>query len=140
MNTRNIALDYLRKARARLRALNVLFDEGSYDDVVRETQELSELLLKGALRWVGIDPPKVHDVGKSLKAHAGLFPPFWREKVDEMLQMSTTLFEERGRAFYGDETGLIPASELFSREEAERARTWAAETLGLYEQLLGEGT
>lgn len=138
MNTRNLALDYLRMARSRLRALDVLLQEESHNDVVREAQEMIELMLKGSLRWVGIDPPKVHEVGDALKEQAALFPIFWQEKIDDLILISHALFEERSLAFYGDETGLIPASELFTREEAERARAWAAEVLGLYERLLGE--
>jgi HEPN domain-containing protein len=120
-------------------ALDVLYREEAYADVIREAQEIVELLLKGALRWVGVDPPKVHDVGETLKAHQGAFPAFWQEKSDEMARMSTSLFEERGPAFYGDEVGLVPASDLFGREDAERARGWVAEVLGLYERLLEEG-
>jgi HEPN domain-containing protein len=57
MNTQALARDYLRKGRARRRALQVLFEEGSYDDVVREAQAIVELILKGALRFIGVDPP-----------------------------------------------------------------------------------
>ena len=46
MNAQALARDYLRKGKARRRALQVLFDEGSYDDVVREAQAIVELILK----------------------------------------------------------------------------------------------
>jgi HEPN domain-containing protein len=57
------------KAKARRRVLEVLAEEQAWSDVVREAQELVELALKGALRVVGVDPPKWHDVGPILRRH-----------------------------------------------------------------------
>ncbi len=37
--------------------------EENYNIVVRRAQEVVELSLKGCLRMLGIDYPKVHDVG-----------------------------------------------------------------------------
>ena len=39
MNTRVLARDYLRKGKARRRTLQVLLEEGAYDDVVREARQ-----------------------------------------------------------------------------------------------------
>jgi HEPN domain-containing protein len=58
MNAQALARDYLRKGKARRSALQVLFEEESYDDVVREVQAIVELILKGTLRFIGVDPPK----------------------------------------------------------------------------------
>lgn len=80
MNSLSLARDDLRKARARRRALQVLYEEESYDDVVREAQEMVELILKGARRYIGIDPPKRHDVGATLRAHQDHLPDAWRKK------------------------------------------------------------
>lgn len=57
MNTSRLPLEYLNKAKRRRLTLDVLRDAGGHDDVVRETQELVELLLRGLLRRVGVDPP-----------------------------------------------------------------------------------
>jgi len=43
MNGQALARDYLRKGKARRHALQVLFEEESYDDVVREAQAIVEL-------------------------------------------------------------------------------------------------
>ena len=78
MNAQALARDYLRKGKARRRALQVLFEEGSYDDVVREAQAIVELILKGALRFIGVDPPKRHDVGSTVvPTIGGLSRYFW---------------------------------------------------------------
>lgn len=69
MTADELARSYFSRARKRLAALRALMQEEAFPDVVREAQELVELALKGMLRWVGIDPPKWHDVGSILKEH-----------------------------------------------------------------------
>lgn len=56
--------DFIRSGK-RLLALELLMQQGAFPDVVREAQEIVELVLKGMLRAIGIDPPKRHDVGPS---------------------------------------------------------------------------
>ena len=57
MRNRDLAADHLRRAAIRLRELDVLFEGGSWADVVRESQEIVELTLKGLLRASGVEPP-----------------------------------------------------------------------------------
>jgi hypothetical protein len=54
MTHQTLAQSYLRKAKARVKALRVLFDEESYSDVVQEAQEIVELCLKALLRLAEI--------------------------------------------------------------------------------------
>ncbi len=136
MNAQALARDYLRKGKARRHALQVLLEEGSYDDVVREAQAIVELILKGTLRFIGVDPPKRHDVGSTVKEFGDRLPETWQARLDEIETISRTLFEERGHAFYGDEESLTPASALFGEEDAQRAIGWVDELLGLFEALL----
>ena len=56
--------EYVRRAEHRLRALDVLYEEESWADVVRESQEVVELALNGLLRSCGIEPPRTHDVAE----------------------------------------------------------------------------
>ena len=56
MRNRDLAADHVRRAIARLRTLDVLFDAESWADVVREAQEVVELALKGLLRELGTTP------------------------------------------------------------------------------------
>ncbi len=46
-------------------------DEENYNIAVRRAQEVVELSLKGCLRILGIDYPKVHDVGFVFVREAG---------------------------------------------------------------------
>lgn len=63
VTTNDLATGYHRGCCDRLAALAVLHARAAFSDVVREIQEDVELALKGMLRWAGIDPPKIHDVG-----------------------------------------------------------------------------
>jgi hypothetical protein len=51
-----IARDYLRPVQGRRETLGVLLERRLHADVVRESQEVVELVLEGALRFVGVDP------------------------------------------------------------------------------------
>ena len=138
MTSDRIARDYLRRVRARRRALEILRAEASYADVVRESQELVELTLKGALRFVGADPPKRHDVRTALGRFLDRLPDEWRQAMEEVGGAAGRLAEERSHAFYGDEEQLIPASDLFDEEDAREALAVVDRLLGLYERLLAE--
>lgn len=138
MTSDEMARDYLRRAQARREALDTLFASASYPDVVRESQDIAELVLKGALRFVGVDPPKRHDTHKVLARFIGRFPREWKESIDELRASLNRLAEERGPAFYGDDERGVPASDLFDEADARRAMSVADRLLDLYRRLLGE--
>jgi HEPN domain-containing protein len=69
-----IARDYLRRGAGRRQALDALLASGLHADVVRESQDVVELILKGALRFVGVDPPKRHDVHDVVARYIDRFP------------------------------------------------------------------
>ncbi|NPV29932.1 MAG: HEPN domain-containing protein [Firmicutes bacterium] len=48
-----LAAAYLKKAEVRFQALLFYKERGAYSDVVREAQEMVELLLKAVLRGIG---------------------------------------------------------------------------------------
>jgi HEPN domain-containing protein len=133
-----LARDYLRRAQARRKALDTLLASAAYADAVREAQEVVELILKGTLRFIGVDPPKRHDVRAVLARFFDRLPPEWRQTMDDLGEASTELARERAHAFYGDEDELIPASELFGEGDARRALAVVDRLLGMYERLLGE--
>ena len=138
MTSDRIARDYLQQARARRIALDSLWASRVYAAVVRESQEIVELVLKGALRFVGIDPPKRHDAHRVLARFADRFPGEWRQAIDELSSALDRLVRERGPAFYGDEETDTPASDLFGEDDARRALAVVDRLLDLYARLLGE--
>lgn len=110
MTSDALAKSYLQKAVLRLRVLDVLMDGEGYSDVVREAQELVELALKGLLRFIGIDPPKIHDVGGLVVQYADLLPEHARQHAVRLAEISKRLRKERELAFYGD-IDFIPSEE-----------------------------
>jgi HEPN domain-containing protein len=132
-----LAKDYYLRSGMRLKALETLANEGAYPDVVRESQELSELLLKGLLRACGIDPPKVHDVGPSLAQFESLLPEEVRTNLQKIIEISRSLRKEREISFYGDDD-LIPLNS-FTIEDAQNAIakcTWLHQLLTPFFQSL----
>lgn len=119
MNMKTLAEAYLEKATKRLRVLEVLLEEESYSDVIREAQELVELALKGMLRYVGVDPPKWHDVGPIISEHNNLLPKNIQTSIPRLASISKQLRREREFAFYGD-IDFIPTEE-YSEQDALKA-------------------
>ena len=139
MNLRLIARDYLVRARARREALGTLLAAHVHADVVREAHEVVELILKGALRFVGVEPPKRHDVEAIVEQFVDRLPDEWREALVDLRLALATLSADRSRAFYGDEERMIPASDLFTEADARKAIDVVERLLGMLERLVGEG-
>jgi len=91
----DLARDYLRRAEARLASARYALNQGYYPEVVRYSQECVELSLKACLRLVGVEYPKVHDVGDVLRAESMRFPSWFREEVDRLAEISRDLAEKR---------------------------------------------
>lgn len=117
MTTDDLAQDYYKRSIMRSKALKVLLDEGAYPDVVRESQEIVELLLKGFLRKKLIDPPKWHDVSSILIENKDRLSPSISSHLIEITAFSKYLRRERENAFYGEED-IIPL-EHFDRKIAQ---------------------
>lgn len=88
MTSDRLARAYLEKATVRIKALKFLHQEGGYSDVVREAQECVEILLKGVLRCLGIEAPKIHDVSRLLKQRMELLPQPLKDNIDEVSRIS----------------------------------------------------
>jgi len=123
MTNPDLAVDYLSRARIRLRALDLYFEAESWPDVVRESQEVVELALKGLLRWCGVDPPRIHDVSAVLLRHKDLLPLKLGNRAREMARISRELRRDRELSFYGAED-LTPR-EFYHEEDAVVARDGA---------------
>jgi HEPN domain-containing protein len=138
VTSEGVARDYLRRAQTRRLALDTFLAAGIYGDVMRETQEIVELVLKGTLRFVGVEPPKRHDVHDIVERFLGRLPAEWVQVVGELRTMLDRLAAERGRAFYGDEVTGTPSSELYGPDDAQQAVAIADRLLAMYGRLLGE--
>ena len=135
MKNRELARDHLRRARIRLAALDVLFEAESWADVVRESQEVVELTLKGLLRASGIDPPRIHDVSAVLLANRDRLPEGLEGEVDRLAEASRQLRRDRELAFYGA-ADLVP-SDFYARRDAVEARETARRTVAAVQPVVG---
>ncbi|HEY8487357.1 MAG TPA: HEPN domain-containing protein [Limnochordales bacterium] len=119
MTSQTLGEAYLWKAQRRLRVLDVLMEEQAYSDVVREAQEVVELALKAVLQYMGVDPPKWHDVGPVMLQLRERLPQSLQPDVERMAAISRWLRKEREFSFDGD-VDFIP-TEQYTREDAARA-------------------
>ena len=126
--------DYLLRAEKRIKALEFLRSEGVYADVVRESQEVVELLLKGLIMAYGLEVPKVHEVSKYIEKNLDAFPSVIKENISKIKEISRSLRKERELAFYGLED-WIPLEE-YNIEEADKAIGWAKEIKSIVEKAL----
>lgn len=120
MNNRSLAKDYIDRSRKRLKAIETLMHEEAWADVVRESQEVVELSLKGMLRFYNIEFPRVHDVSGIFEQEANRFPPEIKRHLAKFSQISKSLRRDRELAFYGSED-LTP-SEFYKKEDAKLAQ------------------
>src|SRR5438093_13097378 len=119
MTNTKLALDYLIRGRKRLKAVALLLAEEAFPDVVRESQEVVELLLKAVLRSFGIAVPFSHDLSEALTAHASRLPAAVQTVVPRWCDVSRHLRKDRELAFYGSED--VTPSTFYTRQDAEQA-------------------
>jgi HEPN domain-containing protein len=100
------------------RDLKIAVDEENYNLAVRRAQEVVELSLKGCLRIVGIDFPKVHDAGYVFTKEVGKKLVFQERSLKEIERISKWLAEARAPSFYGESD--------FTKEDSKRAYNDAA--------------
>lgn len=136
MNNIKLAESNLKQASERIKHSSEAVQTGNYPYVVRQCQEAVELSLKAALRLVGIEPPKWHDVGPILRRERERFPEWFKEEIDKLASISRSLRKERELAMYGDEEAGIPAEELYTLIDAEEALEKARYVYNIVKKLL----
>ena len=131
MTNPKLPRDYLIRSRKRLKAIALLLDEEAFPDVVRESQEVVELLLEAVLRSFGIPVPFSHDVSEILEAHASRLPPAAQGHLPRWARISRHLRKDRELAFYGSED--VTPSTSYSRADADEAKAMAEDVLATAE-------
>lgn len=134
----SLARSYLAQAQERLRHAREALESGNYPYVVRQCQEAVELALKAALRLVGVEPPKWHDVGPVLRREAHRFPQWFAAEVEGLAHISRTLKNEREASMYGDEELGLPPEELYGRVDAEWALANTEKVVAIVKKLYQE--
>jgi HEPN domain-containing protein len=137
MKNKTLIKDYFSRSVIRNEALQVLFQKGGYADVVREAQEIVELLSKATIRFLGAEPARVHDVSAQLDELRERVPKKLHAEVDELIVISRDLRRDRELAFYGTED-LTP-SEFYSKKDATKALGQAKRAIEIVEGIIREG-
>ncbi len=119
MHNISLAQDYVKRAVIRLKAIQVLLDEKSWPDVIRESQECIELAIKGFLRHAGVSFPRSHDVSPILLSEKDRLPQSIHKDLKKIAEISKSLRRDRELAFYGSED-LTP-SEFYTEEDGVEA-------------------
>lgn len=127
MKNQSLAKDYIVRAEKRLKALDTLFEQEAWSDVVCEAQKLVELALKGLLRSWNVEFPRIHDVSDILVDQGKAKAPAHQQTIEALSKISHELRRDRELAFYGSED-LTP-SEFYKRSDAERARGQAKQVV-----------
>lgn len=120
MHNPELARDHVRRADLRLRAVDALYDGSGWADVVRESQEVVELALKGLLRGGGVEAPRIHDVSEILLLERDRLPAPLAPELERLAEISKELRRDRELAFDGAED-LTPST-FYSQADATRAR------------------
>ena len=134
MTSDRLSQAYLEKAAVRIKALKFLHSEKGYSDVIRESQECVELLLKALLRHCGIEIPKIHDVSKTLQTNTDRLPQIILDNLTEISTISRNLRKDRELSFYGTDD-WIPTEEyheddsLAAIEMTEKIFGWTSKAI-----------
>ena len=134
MSPKDLPQAYFKKCKSRLKALQILYEDKNYSDVVRESQEVVELCSKGILRIALIDPPHRHDLAEELKEAAKILAPKHKKQFEELYLGNHWLRREREMAFYGADD--FDPTEGYSKADADRAFDFARLAVALLGELL----
>lgn len=119
MVNEELASSCLRRAKIRFEILQEFLKRNDFADIIREAQEVVELLQKALLIRKGIQPPKWHDVGSIIDQHIDKYPSEVRAKLRKLNKEAKWLRSQGEIAFYGD-MDLIP-EELYTEKDALKA-------------------
>lgn len=99
--------------------LKQLMERKDYSDVIREAQEIVELIEKSILLYLDITPPKWHDVIDLLIKHSEKLGENFKKEIKKIERDCKWLRSQRELAFYGD-MDFIP-EDFYDKEDAERS-------------------
>jgi HEPN domain-containing protein len=111
------------------RDLKAAVEDKDHNMAVRRAQEVVELFLKGVLKILGVDYPKIHDVGDVFEKKVREKYPYLDERLLERITtISMWLGEARGPSFYFEKD----YTEEDARKALEDADFMVRELKGLF--------
>lgn len=136
MNNLELASAYLDEAKMRIETARRALGEKAFGYCIRQAQEAVELSLKSALRLVGLEPPKWHDVGMILLDYRARFPEWFQHELEGIASTSRWLQREREPSMYGDEDLGLPPARIYTKSYAEKAFKEAEMVIDLVSKLV----
>ncbi|MBC8224371.1 HEPN domain-containing protein [Candidatus Bathyarchaeota archaeon] len=128
----------LGQAEARLKDACGAREDGNHPYAVRLSQECVELSLKGVLRAVGIEYPKVHEVSDVFLRVPERFPDWFRVEIGFIRESSKMLYKKREPSLYGDEVLHLSPNEVMDEGDAADALSRAEKIYGLCRRFIDE--
>ena len=120
MNNIVNSMSFLSDAEIILEESRFSLERGHWHRVVRKSQEATELAIKGLFKYLGLDYPKSHILGKVIKKELAKHRLFDKEELNKIAFISDSLAFDREPSFYGSFDG-ISALSLFDEDDAEEA-------------------
>jgi HEPN domain-containing protein len=138
LNFRDLAKGYLKQAEARRDDARNAFAKGNYAYALRLSQECVELCVKAALRFVGVEYPKQHEVSELLLGLKARFPDWFAAEAPFIREASVSLFKKRELAFYGGEDTALPPDKVIAEEDGKKAVDSAERVFSTCKKLVAE--
>jgi HEPN domain-containing protein len=128
MNNFDFGEKLLDEAKGHYEEMHRAFKGNSWNRTIRRAQEVVELCLKGLLKEMGIEYPKVHDVGNVFeKACIQKEIDIDSQLLQEIKSISSDLAEKRSPAFYMEID--------YTKQQAEKAMQSAEKVFAVATQL-----
>lgn len=109
---------YFNQAEEEHRLIQYYWEKKNWNMVIRESQEVVELLLKGVLKYINVEFPKEHDIGEYFEKILNIRNIEYNKNGMEIIKKaSKELASKRAPAYYGEE--------FYTQEEAEKAKDYA---------------
>ena len=93
-------MSFLSDAEIILEESRFSLERGHWHRVVRKSQEATELAIKGLFKYLGLDYPKSHILGKVIKKELGKHRLFDKEVLNQIAFISDSLAFDREPSFY----------------------------------------
>jgi HEPN domain-containing protein len=122
MVNKKIVESYIKRSEIRKSLLQNYLDLKDYADVIREAQEIIELLQKAILIYLGITPPKWHDVIDIIIENIEKIPENLRDDFIKIKEKCKYLRTQREIAFYG-EMDFIPENYYKKKDALDAIKT-----------------
>jgi HEPN domain-containing protein len=122
MVNKKIVESYIKRSEIRKSLLQNYLDLKDYADVIREAQEIIELLQKAILIYLGITPPKWHDVIDIIIENIEKIPENLRDDFIKIKEKCKYLRTQGEIAFYG-EMDFIPENYYKKKDALDAIKT-----------------